>query len=63
MITTSTASNISNGTNTHLELVLVQVAVAATVDHERPLVMNCCVVASANAGSHDQVTLLVPVAV
>ena len=44
-------------------LVLVHVAVAATVYHERPLVMNCCVVASANAGSHDLVTVLVPVSV
>ena len=63
MTTTSAASNISNDTNTHLVLVLVQVADAAIVDHERPLVTNCCVVASADAGSHDQVTLLVPVAV
>jgi len=63
MITTSAAINISDGTNTHLVLVLVQVAVAAIVDHERPLVTNCCVVASANAGSRDQVTLLVLVAI
>ena len=62
MITTSAASNIINESNTHLVLVLVQVAVAAIVDHERPLVTNCCVVASANAGPRDQVTLLVPVA-